>query len=768
MKIASDEWLMPKDGLQVLSRASGQESGALIDFANLLGSMKGDFEVQDLSGRGSDAGLPQMQKADLKDLKFSTLVARLPNGEMAELTPSELGQNFDINLLNIMDGGFAPTASFFGSKISLHNSDLVIDHSSRDMNVVPLIDLLSWVEDFESGLLGESIEINNANVAAFQDVINGTPLSLEWDSGKASTIVFDIRSLKAALSESLALHVSTTEAPISSGEIFIPQVVPISFNNKEIENPVQPILGSSKIQPVKTLVSDVEALEFDVVGRADDVDGVKKAGDVDGVKKADDVDGVKKVVQTKNNNGMFEVFVPVKVELMAADGGLGQINLIDLPRNLSDGPTSEFSVASRQLEIDRDLDPRSKLLIGLSAPKGISIRDLPDFVKFDISAKVSAKPGIGRELVAPVILEKMVPKENADDLKIAHVRDLILAIKEMSTLSDHEVNVVTKNVSTVGGVLKLLPSIGVSELLERLQNDITTKSNGGSTDETQVAERLLAQTSLEKIQKPANLDFLNFTQFKDNIRIGAISSSLAINANYQNFLKANLKFSDSFFANKNSNAVSSVSGANSSLETIFTEIVRGDTLSPMNTIVSESDQLKREPASIAFWSSLAETQISSLPKLNGPELAAPNMADKISLYNAQYASRIGMMIVDKIINGQENFEFQLEPESFGKIKVNVFLDKQALDVRMVAETAAAASLLRTNEEALSQIAGQNGMKLLNFSVGTQAGFDQQRNDENKNKNKTNGGSNSALNQTQEQAGQTSAEYRNSTGLNLIA
>ena len=750
MKIASDEWLMPKDGSQVLSRASGQESGALIDFANLLGSMKGDFEVQDLSGRGSDAGLPQMQKADPKDLKFSTLVARLPNGEMAELTPSELGQNFDINLLNITDGGFAPTASFFGSKISLHNSDLIIDHSSRDMNVVPLNDLLSWVEDFESGLVGDAIEINNTNVAAFQDVINGTPLSLEWDSGKASTIVFDIRSLKAALSESLALHVSTTEAPISSGEIFIPQVVPISFNNKEIESSVQPILGSSKIQPVKTLVSDVEALEFDVVGRADDVDGVKK------------------VFQTKNNNGIFDVFVPVKVELMAADGGLGQINLIDLPRNLSDGPTSEFSVASRQLEIDRDLDPRSKLLIGLSAPKGISIHDLPDFVKFDISAKVSAKPGIGRELVAPVILEKMVPKENADDLKIAHVRDLILAIKEMSTLSDHEVNVVTKNVSTVGGVLKLLPSIGVSELLERLQNDITTKSNGGSTDETQVAERLLAQTSLEKVQKPANLDFLNFTQFKDNIRIGPISSSLAINANYQNFLKANLKFSDSFFANKNSNAVSSVSGANSSLETIFTEIVRGDTLSPMNTIVSESDQLKREPASIAFWSSLAETQISSLPKLNGTELAAPNMADKISLYNAQYASRIGMMIVDKIINGQENFEFQLEPESFGKIKVNVFLDKQALDVRMVAETAAAASLLRTNEEALSQIAGQNGMKLLNFSVGTQAGFDQQRNDENKNKNKTNGGSNSALNQTQEQAGQTSAEYRNSTGLNLIA
>ena len=99
-----------------------------------------------------------------------------------------------------------------------------------------------------------------------------------------------------------------------------------------------------------------------------------------------------------------------------------------------------------------------------------------------------------------------------------------------------------------------------------------------------------------------------------------------------------------------------------------------------------------------------------------------------------------MLIVDKLSQGQENFEFQLEPESFGKIKVNVLMDKQSLDIRMVAETQAAASILKTNEEALSQITGQNGMKLASFSVGMQSGSDQSRQSPDQNKNKANNNS----------------------------
>jgi hypothetical protein len=72
------------------------------------------------------------------------------------------------------------------------------------------------------------------------------------------------------------------------------------------------------------------------------------------------------------------------------------------------------------------------------------------------------------------------------------------------------------------------------------------------------------------------------------------------------------------------------------------------------------------------------------PSINLEGLA-PGVNNKISLYSAQYASRLGMLVVDKVLKGQQNFEIHLEPESFGKIKVNVFLDKQAIDIRMVAE-----------------------------------------------------------------------------------
>lgn len=127
-----------------------------------------------------------------------------------------------------------------------------------------------------------------------------------------------------------------------------------------------------------------------------------------------------------------------------------------------------------------------------------------------------------------------------------------------------------------------------------------------------------------------------------------------------------------------------------------------------------------------------------------------------------------MLIVDKLLQGQENFEFQLEPESFGKIKVNVLMDKQSLDIRMVAETQAAASILKTNEEALSQITGQNGMKLASFSVGTQSGSDQSGQSPGQNKNKANENSNRVSKHVEMQTSQGDAYYRNSTGLNLIA
>jgi flagellar hook-length control protein FliK len=130
--------------------------------------------------------------------------------------------------------------------------------------------------------------------------------------------------------------------------------------------------------------------------------------------------------------------------------------------------------------------------------------------------------------------------------------------------------------------------------------------------------------------------------------------------------------------------------------------------------------------------------------------------------------RISMLVVDKVLSGNENFEINLEPESFGKIKVNISMDKQSIDIRMFAETQAAASILRANEDSLLQITSQNGMKLAGFSVGMQSGADQQRQ---KCKSKPKQGCRQSKQRSRayhKLNTQTASSYRTPTGLNLIA
>ena len=170
---------------------------------------------------------------------------------------------------------------------------------------------------------------------------------------------------------------------------------------------------------------------------------------------------------------------------------------------------------------------------------------------------------------------------------------------------------------------------------------------------------------------------------------------------------------------------------------------------------------------ISPGASLSNNSAGPSASINLGELAA-NSTTKLSLYSAQYASRLGMLVVEKVLKGQENFEINLEPESFGKIKVNVSLDKQAMDIRMVTETQAAASLLRANEDALLQITAQNGMKLANFTVGMQTSSDQQRQNPNQNRNRVPDKANSVLEHATTKNSQTQISYRNSTGLNLSA
>jgi flagellar hook-length control protein FliK len=75
-----------------------------------------------------------------------------------------------------------------------------------------------------------------------------------------------------------------------------------------------------------------------------------------------------------------------------------------------------------------------------------------------------------------------------------------------------------------------------------------------------------------------------------------------------------------------------------------------------------------------------------------------------------------MLLADQISKGSENFELQLEPESFGKVRVNVSLESSNVEVKMVAENSTAVLVLKGSESILQNIAEQNGLKLSEYSV----------------------------------------------------
>ena len=138
----------------------------------------------------------------------------------------------------------------------------------------------------------------------------------------------------------------------------------------------------------------------------------------------------------------------------------------------------------------------------------------------------------------------------------------------------------------------------------------------------------------------------------------------------------------------------------------------------------------------------------------------------LNLYDAQFSSRLGMLLADQIAKGSENFELQLEPESFGKMRVNVTLESSNVEVKMVAENPAAVMVLKGSEIILQNIAEQNGLKLSDYSV------DMQNNQNGDNANRKDGSSKNRDNgtevvkETDEENNYPSSE--NEYKLNLLA
>ena len=528
----------------------------------------------------------------------------------------------------------------------------------------------------------------------------GAAVPLELDVSQASSIFFDIRDLKAKLQgDDLNSTLKNAEA-IASGEILVPQVVPIQIENTQVRPEI------------------------------------------------------------------FDKFIPVKVDLLDAQGGLGSVEVYDFNLQKDEFSSQGLTGVTRAVEIDPSVDSRSKLLVVLAIPEKTKLENLPDFVRLQIMLAKGSYSGVVQDhhmaLQQPTLMRD-APINKLDDT-VQSIRELVRTLSEMSTASSHTTQIVLQTNPVGREAVSFVSNVGAAQQdnsAELKSTDLQNKFNN------------LTQNKLILDQEVQHISGMGDRKYDK-----MVASIFAIEREVKSFLDS--KNDKIVFLNEgldeNSIELKNMSkpfNPRSFLEAAealrMTSVARVQFEAPtgassrVGLISGESINLTTPPNERLSYQIVSQT--GSLARSSG---SAPNLTNNISLYDAQYASKVSMLVVDKVLSGNENFEINLEPESFGKIRVNISMEKQSIDIRMFAETQAAASILRANEESLLQITGQNGMKLVGFSVGMQSGADQQRQNTKHNQNKVAGKANSALDRNTTLNTQTANSYRTPTGLNLIA
>ena len=710
-----------------LLTSAADENANLSSSSEVVTVRLGDFETGALENVSAQEFIDQIIGNDF--IKIDSQLETLISEQGLDGLVSHLKNGGDLDASVHFNATAALVESRLGvltaEPISAKSSD-ILDKSSGSLTLSTLVELFTAIDlfdkaeqnsDLENGLSNQNLlEKNKLNM--LNDLIVGIPIQLELSDTETSSILFDIRDLKNDLEESLLSKPNEFHLGEASGEFLIPQIIPINIENAYFK---------------------------------------------------------------KDN---YDPFIAVKVGLLDPEGDLESADFIELPAHPDLEPGSGIVGVTRTVEIDPDVDTRSKLLIGLSIPKNSNLKSLPDFVRFKISLEKESQNIPGQDAIDIHDLDKIVKsalvsgvKENSADLKenSANLKEnsgisviakqLVLSLQEMSGVSSDRVQIVTKTAPAD----TIIPSfdmqrVSISEINKLILNQDNEVS---SALENQLKSDHSTQNSII-FDKEVKL----IASMNNDTKASTASSVFALETELKYFYKNKDNKNDFTVKYADSNLSEQKNVSNMFNPKSFLEAAEALRMKPVSVSTSapKFDQPMAAQSDVVSATS-AKTDIqtpvqsSSLGSSNG---FAPSLSNKISLYDAQYASRISMLVVDKILNGKESFEINLEPESFGKIKVNVLMDKQGIDIRMVAETQAAASILRANEDSLLQITNQNGMKLAAFSVGMQSGADQQRQNSNQNRNRVTDQANSVLERTKIQNLQTSTSYRTPTGLNLIA
>jgi uncharacterized protein YciU (UPF0263 family) len=245
--------------------------------------------------------------------------------------------------------------------------------------------------------------------------------------------------------------------------------------------------------------------------------------------------------------------------------------------------------------------------------------------------------------------------------------------------------------------------------------------------------RFLAE-KLQKVNNVAKLDLISNNQITEFV--AKSRGNFAIDSAISKVMKSEFKTSENISAKKNlfvstADVIGYRQGmitSSSDNKLLLKEYSFFDnSMSLANTLGGKGDSDLLERFNFPLVSNFQENSINLVqPSVSNsridqaipqPQVSTNTVTpQKLSLLDAQFTSRMATTLLEQAISSKENFDLILEPESFGKVRVNVSLENLQLDVKLTAENSATLAVLRASEAVLQSITEVNGLKLAEYNV----------------------------------------------------
>jgi flagellar hook-length control protein FliK len=128
---------------------------------------------------------------------------------------------------------------------------------------------------------------------------------------------------------------------------------------------------------------------------------------------------------------------------------------------------------------------------------------------------------------------------------------------------------------------------------------------------------------------------------------------------------------------------------------------------------------KTQPTSGNSAPNLATILPENVSELPTPSAAGPMMAQlrqTLDTRDAAWRERLVTQVIGDARDGAQSVKITLRPKSLGDIQLNIEISRSETTVRIITETASAARLLLANEDLLSHLMDQSGVRLTSMTA----------------------------------------------------